>query len=66
MHKIIREFIFTCWQNFHAIRRIELKKIKKFLYMNEKGTIHDLGCGKGFFCQVLNKAGNKVFGIDPI
>lgn len=66
MSNFVKKIIFTYWQNFHAIRKIELGRIKRFIDMEGKATVLDLGCGKGFFCQVLHKYGNRVFGIDPI
>jgi ubiquinone/menaquinone biosynthesis C-methylase UbiE len=62
---LFKKVFYTYAQHFHAVRRMELAKIKSYLENKGDKTILDLGCGKGFFCSYLYRKNNRVYGIDP-
>jgi len=63
---MLQKIIYHYGQEFHSLRRLELKKIKKLLNAKKGETILDLGCGKGQFCKYLNSKRVKTYGIDPL
>jgi ubiquinone/menaquinone biosynthesis C-methylase UbiE len=64
MKKTIKSFLFKNWQYFHSIRKFELEILKNYLEIRKNDKVLDIGCGKGFFCSILKKAGCEVYGID--
>lgn len=52
-------------QQFQSIRCIEVDILFRYLNPKPKEKILDLGCGKGFYCDVLRQKGAIPVGIDP-
>lgn len=50
--------------DFHFVRKLEWKIVKKFLNPQKRDIILDLACGNGFFTQKLTNDGCYVIGID--
>ena len=61
---MLKKFIYAEGQKFHALRNIELKYILRYLQPKKGEKILDVGCGKGYFCGILNSKGCICFGID--
>lgn len=62
---MLEKFIYNKGQRFHALRNIELKYVLKYLEPKRGEKILDVGCGKGYFCNILNSKGCICLGIDP-
>ena len=53
-------------QSYSKIFQNHLSKVSKLIQKNfEKKNIIEVGCGSGFFLELLNNNGLKVVGFDP-
>ena len=62
---IFKTMVYTYGQAVHAVRRMELAKIRSYADFKGHETILDVGCGKGFFSRYIYRRKNDVYGIDP-
>lgn len=63
--KPLGKIILANLQRFHSVRIIETRILTQFLNPQSGEKILDVGCGKGFYCDFLQKKGCQTYGIDP-
>jgi SAM-dependent methyltransferase len=63
--KALKQFVYRNWQRVHGVRRIELAVLTRYLELEGRLRVLDVGSGKGAFCGELARAGHDVVGVDP-
>jgi SAM-dependent methyltransferase len=63
--KALKKIIYRHWQRVHGVRRLELAILTRFLELDGRQRVLDVGSGKGAFCGELSRAGHVVVGVDP-
>jgi SAM-dependent methyltransferase len=63
--KAIKRFVYRNWQRVHGVRRLELALLTRYLELDGRQRIVDVGSGKGAFCGVLARGGHDAVGVDP-
>ena len=63
--KAIKKFVYRNWQRVHGVRRLELAVLTRYLELDGRQRIVDVGSGKGAFCGALARAGHDAVGVDP-
>ena len=51
--KAIKRFVYRNWQRVHGVRRLELAVLTRYLELDGRQRIVDVGSGKGAFCGAL-------------
>jgi SAM-dependent methyltransferase len=62
---IVKEFVYRNWQRVHGVRRLELAVLTRYLELDGRQRVLDVGSGKGAFCGELARAGHGAVGVDP-
>lgn len=65
MRKAIARFVYRHWQKFHAVRRMELAVLRRYLDLRPGQRVLDVGSGKGALCGALARSGYLPVGADP-
>jgi SAM-dependent methyltransferase len=63
--RAIKSFVYRNWQRVHGVRRLELSVLTRYLELDGRQRILDVGSGKGAFCGALARSGQDVVGVDP-
>jgi SAM-dependent methyltransferase len=63
--RALKRFIYRNWQGVHGVRRMELSVLSRYLELDGRKRILDIGSGKGAFAGKLARAGHDVVGVDP-
>ena len=63
--KTLNRFVYRNWQRVHGVRRLELAVLERYLALEGRSRILDIGSGKGAFCGVLARGGHDAVGVDP-
>jgi SAM-dependent methyltransferase len=63
--KAIKRFVYRNWQRVHGVRRLELAVLTRYLALEGRRRIVDVGSGKGAFCGALARGGHDAVGVDP-
>lgn len=63
--RLLKKFVYRNWQRVHGVRRLELALVTRYLELERRFRILDVGSGKGAFCGVLARAGHDPVGVDP-
>jgi SAM-dependent methyltransferase len=63
--KAIKRFVYRNWQRVHGVRRLELAVLTRYLELDGRRRIVDVGSGKGAFCGALARGGHDAVGVDP-
>ena len=63
--KALKQLVYRNWQRVHGVRRIELAALTRYLELEGRLRVLDVGSGKGAFCGELARAGHDVVGVDP-
>ncbi|MCT7968780.1 methyltransferase domain-containing protein [Laspinema sp. D1] len=57
------------YQNEQAVSKVfqnHLNQVKEIIHQHFEGqSLIEVGCGKGYFLEVLQKAGFQIYGLDP-
>lgn len=62
---IARRTVYRHWQRFHGVRRLELATLRRYLDLEGRHRVLDVGSGKGALCGALARGGHRVIGVDP-
>jgi SAM-dependent methyltransferase len=63
--KAIQRFVYRNWQRVHGVRRLELALLTRYLELDGRQRIVDVGSGKGAFCGALARSGHDAVGVEP-
>jgi SAM-dependent methyltransferase len=63
--KAIKRLVYRNWQKVHGVRRLELAVLWRYLQLDGRRRIVDVGSGKGAFCGALARGGHDAVGVDP-
>jgi SAM-dependent methyltransferase len=63
--KAIKRLVYRNWQRVHGVRRLELAVLTRYLELDGRRRIVDVGSGKGAFCGMLARGGHDAVGVDP-
>ena len=63
--RALKRFVYRNWQKVHGVRRLELAVLTRYLELDGRQRILDVGSGKGALCGALARSGQDVVGVDP-